>query len=158
MKNIVRLCLIGVLLLGGCVLPIPSLRCLVSPIRGELSVGECPASNIKIVRRYYSYWYDERKEDYTYTDNAGRFEFSGAWKPSLVMVLHQPVINIEVLAEYQTGAPLRLFHVTKMDYSRLGELDRYVGTGEYGLANASAKHGYIELIWTIPPKEKASNQ
>lgn len=154
MKKLVGLCIVGMFLLGGCVIPIPSLRCLVSPIRGELKVGDAPASHIKIVRRYYSHWYEKKIEDSTYTDSGGRFQFAGVWKPAAVTLLHQPVIEIEVLAEYGNDKPILLFGVTKMEYSRLGELDKYAGMGKTGVALAIAKDGNIELSATIPDSPK----
>gem|GEM_PF-6138618 len=111
----------ALLFLVGCA-PIPEARCLVSPLRGTVSVSGDPARAATVTRSYYSPWYDQHVTTVTHTDTNGCFEFEGAWKLSAVYLVHQPVIDEEVTVEYKSKTYVAL-DLVKMDYSRFGELE-----------------------------------
>ena len=114
----VALIIIVVLLLAGCG---PTKRCLVSPLSGTVVAHGKPVAGAKVTRKYYSDWYKDQVETVIRTDTNGFFEFQGAWKTALVNILHQPVIQEEVVVEYD-GTNYPAWNVTKMDYELLGEL------------------------------------
>jgi hypothetical protein len=102
---------------------------------------------VKIVRHYRSEWYGEEKEEIAYTDDKGSFEFAGVWKGSAVLVLHEPVIRIEVTAE-EDGVKTTLLWVSKRDYSRFGELNQYAA--KRGVAKLSRRNGSVYLEADLP--------
>lgn len=117
MKSI--LLFIFVLLLIGC--GRPANRCLVSPLSGTLEANGKPVVGAKVTRRYHSHWYKDQVEDVVQTDAKGYFEFKGAWKKAVVDVLHQPVIEEQVIVEY-SGTNYSVMEVTKMNYDSFGEM------------------------------------
>jgi hypothetical protein len=110
----------ALLLLVGCA-PIPEVRCLVSPLHGTITAGAAPVVGATVTRSYYSPWYDQHVETVTHTDIKGDFKFKGAWKVSLVYLVHQPVIREDVVVKYR-GTNYTVLHLTKMDYCLYGEL------------------------------------
>jgi len=96
-----------------------------------------PVEGAKVTRKYYSHWYKEHVETVTHTDTNGYFEFGGAWKHAIVGVLHQPVIEEEVVVEYN-NTNHTVFEVAKMDYESFGELS--------AVQNRDREHGKDRLI------------
>ena len=110
---------IVLLLIVGCGGPVK--RCLVSPLAGTVSVDGKPVAGAKVTRKYYSHWYNEHVETVTHTDAKGYFEFAGVWKSAAVDVMHQPVIEEQVVVEHNS-TNYTVLDVTKMNYDSFGEL------------------------------------
>jgi hypothetical protein len=127
-----------ILFLCGCV-PVPEMRCLVSPLRGTVVSGGIPAVGATVTRKYYSGWYDQHVETVTHTDAKGVFEFHGAWKASAVYLVHQPAIQEEINVSYE-GKTQTVLHLIKMDYDRFGELSAIGGD------QLSVKNGSLYLV------------
>lgn len=109
-----------VLSLCGCA-PLPERRCLASPMSGTVIAHGHMVVGATVTRKYYSPWYNRHVETTTHTDGRGEFKFKGAWKFSLILFAHQPVIQQEVIVTNEGRAQVVL-KLTKMDYDRFGEL------------------------------------
>ena len=70
-----------------------------------------------------SEWYGARKPEVVYSDSLGRFSFEAWKKPSLVTLLHQPVIRQKVTITHE-GKTYQAWSNTKMNYGNNGELGR----------------------------------
>src|SRR5437899_2930988 len=99
----------------------PTSHCLVSPLSGTLVANGKPVAGAKVTRRYHSHWYKDQVEEVVRTDAKGYFEFKGAWKKAVVEVLHQPVIEEQVIVEHNS-TNYTVLDVTKMNYDSFGEL------------------------------------
>jgi hypothetical protein len=99
----------------------PAKRCLVSPLSGTIVANGKPVDGATVTRNYHSHWYKEDVETVTHTDANGNFEFDGAWKNAAVDVLHQPVVEEQIVVEHK-GKTYTVFVVTKMNYECFGEL------------------------------------
>jgi Domain of unknown function (DUF6795) len=99
----------------------PTKRCLVSPLSGTLVANGKPVEGAKVTRKYHSHWYKNQVEEVVRTDAKGQFEFEGAWKRAAVDVLHQPVVEEQVIVE-RDGTNCTVLDVTKMNYDDFGEL------------------------------------
>lgn len=141
------LAVIALSLLTSCV-PYPTIRWLVSPMSGDIRSGGRPATGVKITRHFRSAWYEKDVDQTTQTDNAGKFQLPGAWKPSLIFFIHQPVIDIAVYAE-KDGKKTVLLQHTKMNYDRLGELSPY-DKPEGSLATLSREGNRLHLQADLP--------
>lgn len=108
------------LLLAGCITP-PELRCIVSPLQGIVTLHGRPVSGAKVARGYFSHWYNDHVEKTVYTNVDGTFAFPSAWKATAASFLHQAVIEISVVIEYENRTYTAL-SITKMNYDRYGEL------------------------------------
>jgi hypothetical protein len=108
------------LLLAGCITP-PELRCIASPLQGIVTLHGRPVSGAKVSRVYFSHWYNDHVEKTVYTNVDGTFAFPSAWKATAASLLHQAVIEISVVVEYENRTYTALT-ITKMNYDRYGEL------------------------------------
>ncbi len=99
----------------------PTSRCLVSPLSGTLVANGKPVEGVKVTRRYHSHWYKDKVEEVAHTDDKGYFAFKGVWKRALIDVLHQPVVEEQLIVEHnQTNCVV--LNLAKLNYDTFGEL------------------------------------
>lgn len=124
-------------------------RCLVSPMTGTLLANGKPVADAKVSLKHHSHWYAERVEEFAHTDANGRFEFKGAWKKALINVPHQPVIRIEVTAEYH-GTNRLVLEIGKLNYELLGELTTLRQTDpEFEKSRLSSREQKLHLTFDL---------
>jgi hypothetical protein len=100
----------------------PTKRCLVSALSGTILANGTPVHGATVTRRYYSHWYNNHVESTTHTDTAGNFTFDAVWKSAVADIMHEPVVEEEVVVE-RDGKTYIILNINKRNYDLLGELD-----------------------------------